>query len=101
MTDTLKKHLEALEKFDHQRVMWLRLSGFVAIIITIVIAEWTLLSNHNIYWVMVSAGLTLSVIWWYWTMMLIRHLIKNQTEEAKLSMELIEELAKIKNKFAE
>jgi hypothetical protein len=96
MTTNLKSHITELEKFNKERIFWLRLSGFVAITILLTILDWTLLGQHSIHWVLVSLGLTLSVVWWYWTMKMVRTVIDHRVIEVEILSGLVTDIKEIR-----
>jgi hypothetical protein len=84
------KHQKALQAFDRQRKAWLMLSALVTIAVGKIIFSWATIEDLHIMWVLVSAGLLVSVLWWYWTMRLIRELIQHQKEEVELFNDVVE-----------
>jgi hypothetical protein len=92
----IKKHIETLHRINNQRKGWLILSATVMVVIAGIILDWTILHSTNIIWLSVSLGLFVSVIWWYWTMRLIQHLITFKIIESKILDELIQEIRYIK-----
>lgn len=93
----IKRHIEELHIIDSQRKGWLVLSAFVAVGTLGIIFGWNFVHNHYLIWLMVSSGLLLSVIWWYWTMKLIRHIIEFKLTESQILTDIIEEVKTIKN----
>ena len=96
MEQRLKHHLNKLHQFDTERRGWLVLSGFVVIAVLGVIFGWNLVVQSHLIWVIVSAGLTISVVWWYWTMKLVRHLISSKTDEYLILSEIIQGIQEVK-----
>lgn len=96
MVTTLQKHLRDLKKFNDQRIFWLKLSGFVVIVVLMSILDWALLGKNDLYWYLVSAGLALSVIWWYWTMMLLRHILQHRVDETEILSSILNDIREIK-----
>lgn len=97
MNIKLKQHVEDLHKIDNQRKGWLALSAFVAAGVLGLIFGWNWVNDNHLIWVIVSGGLMISVIWWYWTMKLIRHLINHKLTEAEILHEVIEDIRYIRN----
>lgn len=97
MSIKLKEHVEDLHKIDNQRKGWLVLSAFVVSAITGIIFGWNWVHSNHLIWLFVSAGLILAVVWWYWTMRLIRHLIQHKVTESEILTEVIEDIRYIKN----
>lgn len=96
MIDEVKKHQDALNRLEQQRVLWLRLSGFVATVIIAIIVQWNSIHGSKLQWVVTSIGLTLSVVWWYWTMSVIRQIIKFRISEARVLADIVGDVQNIK-----
>lgn len=93
----MKKHIELLEKFDQERKSWLVLSSFVAAAIVGIIFGWNVVQTNHLIWLVSSLGLTIAVIWWYWTMRLIRHLIEHKIFESTVLQDIVEDIRHIKD----
>lgn len=96
MVKNLTSQLKKLEKFNKDRLTWIRLSVLVLCSIFLLIIDWTVLRTLNLHWIFVSAGLIMSVVWWYWTMKLIRELIDQKITEVELLYDLIADIKGIK-----
>jgi len=92
----MKNHIEKLQNFDRERKSWLVLSAFVSIGAIGVIFGWNAVQTNHLIWVVSSLGLVIAVIWWYWTMRLIRHLIEHKIVESNILQELVEDIRHIK-----
>ena len=92
----MKNHIEKLQNFDRERKSWLVLSAFVSIGAIGVIFGWNAVQTNHLIWVVSSLGLVIAVIWWYWTMRLIRHLIEHKIVESTILQELVEDIRHIK-----
>jgi C4-dicarboxylate transporter len=99
MVHHLTKYIEECELYEKQRIFWLRISGFVSVVVLLIIAEWHVVDNTKIEWFLVSGGLTLMVIWWYWTMMIIRRLLLHKKVMARLLIDMSEEFSKLAENF--
>ena len=97
MDKKLTSHLQHLTIFNNQRRGWLLLSFFVMAVIAKIIFSWDQITTDHFMWFVVSAGLTVSATWWYWTMRLIRDLIKHRKEEAEILHELIVHIRAVQN----
>ena len=93
----MKNHIEKLQNFDRERKSWLVLSAFVSIGAIGVIFGWNAVQTNHLIWVVSSLGLVIAVIWWYWTMRLIRHLIEHKIVESTILQELVEDIRHIKD----
>jgi hypothetical protein len=96
MKDNLKSHITELEKFNKERIFWMRLSGFVAISILLIVLDWTLLGQHSIHWVLISVGLVLAVTWWYWTMKMVRTVIDHRVIEVEILSDIVVDIKEIR-----
>jgi ABC-type bacteriocin/lantibiotic exporter with double-glycine peptidase domain len=101
MTPKLKEHIKDLHQIDNQRKGWLFLSAFVSAAVLGIIFGWNWVNEYHLVWVFVSAGLVLAVVWWYWTMRLIRHLIQYKTTESEILQDIVADIRYIKNKVIE
>lgn len=99
MIDRLKQYIAECEKYEKHRIAWLRLSGFVAVAVLIVIADWSHIERSGLVWYLISAGLLVIVVWWYWTMMIIRTLLNQKKSMTQLLIEMNEDLRKLKEKM--
>lgn len=96
MNKKLKKHIEELHIIDSQRKGWLVLSAFVSIAVLGIIFGWNSVRENQLVWLVVSLGLVVSMIWWYWTMRLIRHLINYKVAESEILTDVVKEIRYIK-----
>jgi hypothetical protein len=99
MIDRLKQYISDCENYEKQRIAWLRLSGFVAVAVLIVIADWSQIERSGLMWYLISAGLLVIVVWWYWTMMIIRTLLNQKKTMTHLLVEMNDDLQKLKEKM--
>ena len=93
----IKKHIEELHIIDSQRKGWLVLSAFVASGLLGIIFGWNAVQQYHLVWLVVSGGLIVSMIWWYWTMRLINHLIHYKVTESEILSDIVEDIRTIKN----
>ena len=96
MEDRLQKHLDLLKHLDYERRRWLLVSVFVVAAVLGVIYDWNQVVESKLAWVMVSGGLTLTVVWWYWTMRVVRHLIEAKQDEYYLLSDIVQSIRVIK-----
>jgi hypothetical protein len=96
MINVLKSHLSSLRSIEKQRIIWLRLSGFIAVAILAIIFNWEVIYRHHLSILVVSLGLVVSVVWWYWTMIIIRKLITARMTENKLLLQLVDDFEDLK-----
>ncbi len=96
MVDKLKTGIEKLETLNKQRIIWLRLSGFVVIAILAIIFDWHYVQDTKWEFLVFSSGMILSVLWWYWTMIILRHLIEQKKAESAVIIDIVEDIREIK-----
>ena len=93
----MKNHIKKLQKFDQERKSWLALSVVVAVGVLGINFGWNAVQTNHLIWVVASLGLIVAVVWWYWTMRLIRHLIESKLIESKILQEIVEDIRHIKD----
>jgi predicted membrane protein len=96
MANILRQHLEDIKKYDVQRKGWLVLSAFVVTIILFLIFDHSEIVKHGFLFPFVVAGITLSVVWWYWSMRLIKQLLQHRKEETEVLMDLCDAIKEVK-----
>lgn len=88
-----------LEKFNHTRKVWLYLSSIVFIGIVSIIIAWPFLKafdSLSLWWAIGSTGLTITAVWWYWTMRLIRKILHHQSQMIEILAEITYDIQEIK-----
>lgn len=93
----LYNHINELKIINKQRKAWLILSFYVVICVFVIIFQWNNDSPNNIIWATFYGGLIISVVWWYWTMKIIRQLIHFKKEETELLLDIFENIDYIKD----
>jgi hypothetical protein len=93
----INRHLKHLTLFDNQRRAWLVLSAFVSAIVLKIVYDWNKIEEHHLVWICVSLGLTVSIIWWYWTMRIIKELIQQRKEESEILYDIIVHIRDVQN----
>jgi hypothetical protein len=96
MDSKIVNNLTDLNNLNKERIFWLRISAFVSIAVLVTIFNWQFLIQSDLIWLVVSVGLITTVIWWYWTMRIIRKLIGFKTVETEILGEIIVDLKEIK-----
>lgn len=94
--EQLKAHLTQLNKFEWQRKGWLVFSAFVTAVIAGIILNWDYLIANHIMWVIASFGLLLAMAWWYWSMRLIRFVLRYKIAESEILNQIMFEIRDIK-----
>ena len=96
MENKLKKHIKELRQIDRERRGWLYLSGFAVVASLGIIFGWSHILESRLAWEMASIGLTIAVVWWYWTMIIIRHIIQYRVEETEILQSIVIDVRSIK-----
>ncbi len=96
MVKNLKTNIQKLKQFDQDRIVWLKLSGLALIVVILLIIDWSIFGTNKLYWILISFGLILSVSWWYWTMKLIRDLLKHRLMEMEILSGIVNDIKEIK-----
>lgn len=99
MAENIKQYIKEFEKIEKQRIAWLRLSILVAIAMLAIVLDWTYISNNQHLWFLFFLGLGLSIVWWYWTMMLVKKIIRIKQELLHLVIELTENISKTRSEI--
>lgn len=96
MDKKLINNLKNLNKLNKERIFWLRISVFVVLMSVLTVLNWDYVISTNIIWILVSIGITITIVWWYWTMRIIRKLISFKTSEVELLNDLINDIRSLK-----
>jgi membrane protein YdbS with pleckstrin-like domain len=101
MEKKLSKHQAHLKTFNKQRKGWLVLSALVVVAVCDIIFNWSFVTGNYMIWTFTSCGFIVAVVWWYWTMRLIRQLIDHRVEEAEILHDIVLDLKEIKKEVKE
>ena len=99
MAKNIKQYIKEFEKIEKQRIAWLRLSILVAIAMLAIVLDWTYISNNQHLWFLFFLGLGLSIVWWYWTMMLVKKIIRIKQELLHLVVDLTENISNTRSEI--
>jgi len=100
MASKLEKIKEDLARFNKERKFWLLVSGFItaaAVAISLECNE--ILTSHTTTWLVV-VGLIISVIWWYWTMKIVKTILQHRYQEVEILHDLIVDIKEIKTEVS-
>ena len=99
----LSHHLTDLQEINRQRKYWLVLSAFVVAVVSYIIFDWNRLLNKDyLYlWTLVTFGLTICIVWWYWTMSIVRVFLRHRKEETEILYDLVVDIKDIKENIKE
>jgi len=95
----LNRHEEDLNRINDQRRLWLYASSVVFVSTIFLIFGWNWLSgleSSELWWFIVSCMLITSINWWYWTMKVIRIILKYQAIEYELLKDILNDVAELK-----
>lgn len=101
MEKKLSKHQAHLKAFNKQQKGWLVLSAFVVIAVCDIIFNWSSVTENYLIWIFATCGFLVAVVWWYWTMRLIRQLIDHRVEEAEILQDIVVDIQDIKQSVKE
>ncbi len=93
---TLINHLQKLKQFKTQSICWTRASILVSTLVIAIGVSWNWIVSHHLIWTVATLGLIVAVLWWYWTMNIIKTVIKYREEETNLLTELILDIREMK-----
>jgi hypothetical protein len=96
MEKQVKKHLKELVQIDSQRKKLLLIGIFVVAMILTIITKWNDVDQYRVLWLIISFVLIVGVVWWYWTMSVIKQLIGHKLTESSILRELIVDIQIIK-----
>lgn len=92
----LSENLKKLNSLNRERIFWLRISGFVVFSFFLVVFNWNKIVNSDLLWTIVGAGVFICILWWYWTMSIIRKLISFKTLETEIMSELLTDIKAVR-----
>jgi cell shape-determining protein MreC len=88
-----------LKAIDKYRKLWLLLSSMVVSVILFVIFSWNDENSQGLIWVFSTLGILLSVVWWYWTMRMIRVLVIHRLTELQILKDLYHDIKILKSEI--
>ena len=91
---------QSIGKLNIERKLWLALSGLVIAASFVLFVEWNTIQINHLQWVFVTSGITVSMIWWFWTMRLIRIILNHRLTEVEILQEIVTDIKDIKNNVA-
>jgi O-antigen/teichoic acid export membrane protein len=97
MDKKIQNHLNKLNQIEVQRKRWLMVSVFVVVAVLALILDWDYIQLNRTVWVLVTLGFTVAVVWWYWTMRIIRHLVNHKIVESTILQGLVKDVRAIKS----
>lgn len=94
-----QQYLARLNKFNKERKRWLILSSVAVISIIGAVIDWHQIEQYRLEWILSGIGLTIAIVWWYWTMRVIRYLIDFKVKEHELLLEVVTDIRSIKQEI--
>jgi len=82
-----------------QKKSWIRFSIFFVILILLAILEWEQIMNlkyQPVQFFIFGFFIIVSVIWWYWTMSMIKKLLTMRQLEVKILEDLVKDIKQVK-----
>jgi len=92
----IHQQLTILQTLEKHRRRWLILSSIVVASTLFVIYDWFHIQNHTTQWTLSALGILIAMVWWYWTMRLIRILLQHRLEDRVIMAEIIEDVKYIR-----
>lgn len=93
---TIFKNLKEFNNLNNERVCWIRLSIFVVIVFLLILISWNFIFESRTIYILFASGILVSIIWWYWTMRLIKKIIRFKILESEVLEEIVVSLREIK-----
>jgi hypothetical protein len=87
---------QSISKLNIERKLWLALSGLVVAASFVLFLSWNTIQINHLQWVFVTLGITVSMIWWFWTMRLIRIILNHRLTEVEILQEIVNDIKDIK-----
>ena len=95
----LIQHEKDINRISNQRRLWSYASSVVVCVLIFLIFGWDWLStltSKKLWWVIVSLMIIISINWWYWTMRVIRIILKYQHIEYDLLKSILYDVQTIR-----
>jgi hypothetical protein len=99
MEQKINQQIKKLKNLDIERKGWLMVSGFIIISILGIIFDWNTVMVFKLQYALVGAGLIISVVWWFWTMRIIRLLINHRIVETETLKEILIDIKSIRREI--
>jgi hypothetical protein len=93
----LKNHIKDLQHIEIQRRWWILLGAVVTATVGYIIFDWQFVLDLKLGWLFVTLSLIAAVVWWCWTMRVIRHFIDFRKEETEILLDIVREVREIKD----
>ncbi len=96
MDKQLINNLKNLNRLNNERIFWLKFSSLISLLAILILLTWDYLIISNAIWFVAGFAIIVTIIWWYWTMTIIRKIIGFKTIETELLGELIKDIRDLK-----
>lgn len=86
-------------RLNNQRIRWLTFSVIVFFGVALIVYFLDKINNlhsQSVRWLVVSVGLLLIINWWYWTIVLVRNVLKHQHNTIIVLQNLTSDIKEIK-----
>lgn len=99
MSGLLDHQTARLRQLNIQRIIWLVLSVFFVVFLSVVFLNWdslVLLHSNSLLRVVGTIVISVTASWWYWTMVLINRLIAYRSVELQILKEITKDIGELK-----
>ena len=100
----IKKFQNDIDKLNSQRINWIILSTVLSISAISIIFFWESLVNFNsitVWWGISISGFLMTILWWYWTMSLVRKILNYQSNIIEILVEITTDVKDIRQEVLE
>lgn len=95
----IKKFKKDVESLNLQRGIWVALSAAVFVCAVAVGLSWNFLvdlDSRVVWTAVVFSGSAITVVWWYWTMVMVRRLLIHQDTVISILIEITSDVKTIR-----
>jgi cytosine/uracil/thiamine/allantoin permease len=95
----IKALLNKIKKYETQRKIWIAFSVFFVSFILSMLIEWKQLiklDSIEVWIAILTILISTGISWWYWTMTVLRNLLREKQTELELLIDLSNDIKSIK-----
>lgn len=96
MANILMKQLKELKTLEVHHKAWMIFSMVIVLIIGLLVFDLNELRQAGLLWPISVFGILISVAWWYWSMRLIKILMRHRKEETEVLIDIFETIKDMK-----
>lgn len=93
----LDRHIKKLNILSIQRKWWIRFSILVVLFVGFIYIDFITQNMNIMHWIIIGGGFFIAIIWWYWSMHLVREILNHKHYEAEILKHLVDEVKELKN----